>query len=212
MLAWSLWCRALPSALKSITLYLLIGHQRGLIILRLHKPDISSKHTSHLLAKIHPIWNISSVWIKIWGWVWCKESLNESSALAASGYHQWSCPFVLFDIRSIDRTCSLSVDEALLILPVRSLVKSFVVVDICDGTLITRFASGESVKNSSLRLNIPAITHTIRKNELFCGVTSCFFSRKARIGNTFVLSSFPFFSWHPTWTGSQLMANRQISG
>lgn len=51
---------------------------------------------------------------------------------------------------STDQT-SLSGHEALLILPVCSLVKSFVVVDIRDGTLISLFAAGESVKDSSLR-------------------------------------------------------------
>lgn len=103
MLAWSLHCWVMFRALTSITLYLLTWHQRGLVIVRLHKPDISSAVTSRL-----PDGRAFSncVWVKIWRGSFVQGRLEgdlSPHSLRAASLIQSFCSLW----HSTDQTCSL---------------------------------------------------------------------------------------------------------
>lgn len=134
MLAWSLWCWGLLRALKSITSCLLIGHQRGLVILWLHKPDISSKFTSHLPVR-HPPASLSPAVFEL-------RSEDEFGAKKAWRRAQPTQPQVISILSFYSlwhwQHWSNLLSEALLILPICPLGRSFMVADVCDGTLDER--------------------------------------------------------------------------
>lgn len=71
-------------------------------------------------------------------------------------------PFLLFSLTLQESTRPARCETVLILLGCYD-VKSFVVVDICEGTLITLFASEESVKNSSPRHNAPTVEHYEQK-------------------------------------------------
>lgn len=96
MLAWSLWRWALWGALKSITLYLLLGHQReALWTCDSNKPFIKnlSLFTCYTFSSFPTFFLKQHFQCLIWRRVRCKESLNESSALRSLGLSSLILPF-----------------------------------------------------------------------------------------------------------------------